>query len=136
MRRFALAAAASLALGCGGLRFAAYPPDFSWVPEQQVDSAMRALARDVSELDAILRAHPIPDVPQRARVLALLGRMEASAASIEAPGTGTNHPVLDHGLARFRANLVDARSAAEAEPPSYFRAGRVSGSCLACHGAP
>jgi hypothetical protein len=94
---------------------------------------MWQLADLVSELDRTLRtANPV-DGRRRADTIRLLMRMENVIGQLPSDPRTTNHPLLREHLGDFQNDVVQARRAIEVDPPSYFLAGVVSGSCLSCH---
>lgn len=117
------------------VRKVTYAPDLRYLAGRQVSEVMSALAKAAVDLDGLLRedAAPKEGVDVRAEVIRLLQVMESAASDLDA-GPTTNHPVLDENLGLFRADLAAAREAAEVDPPNYFLAGSVAGSCLLyCH---
>lgn len=136
--RIAVLALALLGTACksdvgGELRKATYPPDFSYISQEQLQTTMWQLARDSKELDRIA-AKPDPlSEPDRKTLLALLGSMELEADRIGKDGKRTNHPLLDDQRDQFRADLKAARRGVESEPPSYTLARTVSTACTRCH---
>lgn len=112
-----------------------YAPDLRYLAGRQVTEIMQVLAKASVELDALLRDEPpVPETTDvKAEVIRLLMEMEKAASDLDA-GPTTNHPVLDENLGLFRQDLAAAREAAEVDPPNYFLAGSVAGSCLLyCH---
>lgn len=123
------------AVAAPAVRKVTYAPDLRYLAGRQVSEVMGTLAKAAVELDALLRdetpATPAADL--RGEVVRLLQVMEGAASDLDA-GPTTNHPVLDENLGLFRADLAAAREAAEVDPPNYFLAGSVAGSCLLyCH---
>jgi hypothetical protein len=117
------------------VRQATYPPEFVYITRQQLDFTMWRLARDVRELDQLLRAPAPIDGDRRGAIVAHLTSMETAAADLKSqPGWHSNQPAIDTHLGRFEADIARARRAVEAEPPNYYLAGFVSGACLYCHG--
>ena len=135
MRRFAPALALALA-ACAGpaVRDAAYPAGVSYVPRAEVRETMQAMARAVGRLDVVLHDES-GGVAQQAEVVALLHAVEREAAALRSSGGVTNHPILDARLPAFLVDVENARAAASADPPAYFLARNVAGSCAACHAA-
>jgi len=117
------------------VRTVTYPPDFVYITRQQLDFTMWQLAKDVRELNELMRAPDAIDAERRARIVAHLVAMEAAAETLKVqPGWHSNQPALDANLGRFETDIAQARRAVESEPPNYYLAGFVSGSCLYCHG--
>jgi hypothetical protein len=111
------------------------PPDFSYLPPKRLESSMWILAAEVKRLDELLR---VPADPHDARlqheVRDALRRMAAAVEQIDQPGrTTTQHPALDRHLQRFAERLTLAQRGAAHDPPNYFYASTLSGSCFLCH---
>lgn len=138
VRGVALALAASATVGCGSgeaIRRVTYPPDFRYLEQEEVKSAMWRLARDVRGLKALLSGANGLSAEDHAEVVRLLRDMETTAAQIDPKGRRSNHPKIDRNIDAFRRDLAMARQAAERDPPNYFLAGSVAGSCSYCHEA-
>jgi hypothetical protein len=134
----ALLAGAGLASGCRGAlettRDHTYAPSFNYVTDQQLSSAMWQLASGVTSLERILSPERVLTGESRLDVIRILERMDAAAATLGPAGWPSNHPRITQEIGNFREQLALAKRAVEAEPPSYYRAGTISGACLACHG--
>jgi hypothetical protein len=128
----------ALAPACSGfpeqIRRVTYTPEFGYISEDQIESTMWQLARQVREVDTILRrSRPVTE-SERAQVVALLTAMHRTTTALSTQREYTNHPLIDQHLDKFQRDLDLARRAVEAEPPSYFLAGSITGACLYCHG--
>lgn len=128
-----LLAPACVAPTAGQLREHTYPQAFQYIARQELHTAMGRLARSAYQLDERLRDDATLDAEDQAEVVRLLQDMEATAKDLADGSASTNHPLIDRNLPGFVRNIEQARKAAEAEPPSYFLAGTVTGSCVACH---
>jgi hypothetical protein len=138
MRLLALLVLASWSLGCGdvpgALRRHTYPPDFQYIPRAEVESAMWALAREIHELDRVLRDDAMSPERRREVAGALLDAAELTTRELQLDGRRSNHPMLEAHFDQFRQDIIRARDAVRADPPAYFLAGAVSGACVYCHG--
>ncbi|MBI3783758.1 MAG: hypothetical protein HY270_10165 [Deltaproteobacteria bacterium] len=115
------------------IRAHTYPPDFRYIEPSRVRSAMWELAQQTRDLDRILHDSRA-DSPERQRaVVAVLRTMNDAASSIDPSGRKTNHALIDENLDLFRHDLALALRLAEAQPPNYFLAGFIAGTCLSCH---
>ena len=110
-----------------------YPPDFKYIETSDLHSHMWTLARDSQSLKALLAGSEPLTPAQHQEVIQLLRDMQSAAAELNPPGQRTNHPMLDRNIEAFRLDLAMAVRAAEQEPPNYFLAGSVAGSCSYCH---
>ncbi len=119
--------------GCGLVRKVTYPVDFVYLDAAQIRSSMADFSVDVWRIDDIL-AHAETVMPyQREEIIELLKHMESTADGLGAGIRETNHLLIDTNIDQFRSDVIAARIAVESEPPNYYRAGRLSGGCLACH---
>jgi hypothetical protein len=142
MRRGFLALIASLLAGSGVVACAdvsefatahTYGPSFDYIPDDQVDSVMWQLARDVKRIDVLTR-DPAAITPAQANEIAsLLVMMEDATDRLGKQGVRTNHPLIDEHREQFRADLEAARRGVLAVPPSYRLAEDVSTACMRCH---
>lgn len=137
--RACVLALALLAVACKSddvaaeLRKGTYPPDFSYISKEQLQTTMGQLARDTTALDRVA-AKPDPlSEADRATLLALLSSMELEVDRIGKEGKRTNHPLLDEKRDQFRADLQAARRGVESQPPNYTLARTVSTACIRCH---
>jgi hypothetical protein len=116
------------------LREHTYPPSFEYVERSRIQSSMWELAFEVQRLDRTLR-HPAADPARQQREVAdILMHMDDAIDRLAAPGRVTQHPLLNRNLPRFREQVRRAREDATREPPNYFPATTLLGSCFACHG--
>lgn len=129
----ALVAPACAAPTAAQIREHTYPQAFHYIARQEIHTAMGRLARSAYQLDEHLRDETSLDAEDQAEVVRLLQDMESTAKELADGSAKTNHSLLDRNLPGFVRNIEQARKAAEAEPPSYFLAGTVTGSCVACH---
>lgn len=112
------------------VRSTTYPPDFAYIARADVRTEMHALASKVAELDRVLRE---PGVKPRQQVSTLLIDIERIALSLQRGRGQSNHPLIDAHLPSLIEDVAASRRAVEAEPPNYFLAGSVVGSCVYCH---
>jgi len=138
MRFVVVAALTVLSLGgCRGTtenaRHTTYAPDFHYYKEQDIKTGMHALASDVRELQVLLREPADDPALEQAEVLRLLDDISRVLAELDVPASGSNHPNFSENIEAFRSDVAEARAAASREPPSYFLAGTVAGSCVYCH---
>ena len=132
----AVALAAAVVWSCEAsetIRRVTYPPDFRYLEQHDVTSAMWRLARDVRALKGLLGGADGLSPESHREVIRLLHDMEATAGEIDPKGRRSTHPRIDRNIEAFRRDLAMARQAAERDPPNYFLAGNVAGSCSYCH---
>lgn len=128
-----------LALGCEStrerVRATTMPPDLRYMPPEQIRTAMWVLAAEIQELERILET---PELMARAgtqsNVRARLARMRVAAETLDVPGKTTQHPMLNRNLDRFLSRVRQAERAVDRDPPNYFPASTLAGTCFVCHG--
>ena len=115
------------------MRVRSYPPDIVYLDDQQIESTMLRLSADIWTINDIFDNNEHISGFNRERIIDLLKEMEKEAVTLGAGTQKTNHLLIDNNIDQFRYDVQAARAAVEAEPPNYYLAGRLSGSCLACH---
>jgi len=115
------------------VRARTYPPSFHYISTQELHSTMARLAAHASRLDQLMRESEQGVAPSQAEVVGLLQAIEREAATLGPGDWPSNHPRVSRNIERFRAEVAAARQAAEQNPPSYYRAGVVTGACSHCH---
>jgi hypothetical protein len=142
MRRGFFALVVCLAAGSGlvacaklseWMRPHTYGPSFDYIPDDQVDSVMWQLARDVKLIDALTKDPASITQAQSDEIARLLVIMEDATDRLGQEGVRTNHPLIDEHREQFRADLEAARRGVMAKPPSYRLAEDVSTACMRCH---
>jgi hypothetical protein len=127
----------SALVACAGispqLRRYTYPPDFNYIEQEQLHSAMWQLAGNVRELDRAVRAAGPIDGARRQEILKLLISMESATARLGTEGRASNHPVIDDHLPVLRRDIALARKGVEGDPPNYVLVGLLPGACMYCH---
>ena len=119
--------------GCSQIRKVTYPPDYVYLEQKQVKTEMALLGFYVRQMNEIL-SQADEDVSQKqSQVLELLSLMDKTANSVSAGNKNTNHLFLDEHMDEFKSDLYAAIRAVRQNPPNYFFAGEISGSCIACH---
>jgi len=134
--RWLLVGIAAAVLGCRGsasrIREYTYPPDFRYIEQYELDSAMGRLAVAVERLNRRLRTSQTGDAGVQGAVVEGLGEVALIAGQLSG-GVGTNHPWLDQHLGAFQRDIELARRAATHDPPNYYLAGNIAGACGYCH---
>ena len=123
----------------GPIRATTFPPDLVYMPKERIKTAMWVLAAEIQQLEKVLDQQTRAESPSQQRlrqhdVGQSLERMSVAARTLDEPGRKTQHPVINHNLGRFRERIERAKRAAEREPPNYFQASSLAGSCFLCHG--
>ena len=124
MRPALLLAIAFAAVGCGSPK----EGKVNTLPQNDpVYAEMWSLASMGDELDTLMKTDPVDGQA----ATAILERMEKTTVKLR--GQKTKHPVLADSIDSFYDEVVKARKGAEADPPNYYFAGKVSGACVYCH---
>lgn len=125
------------AAACSGLgarmRLHTYPPDFNYIDERQLNSAMWRMASQVRRLDEALRDAHLSEAERQQTVVDALERLATAASTLNTDRRMSNHPLLDQHLPQLRDDIALARDAAASVPPRYALAGAVAGACVYCH---
>jgi len=139
VRYAALVVGFAVAVACsgprGGVPRESTAPEFSYITEEQLQSAMWQLASSIESLQAVFASRKPLRQSQRVEVIDILDQMIAAADELGPSGLSTNHPRITDNLGRFREKLEIARESASMNPPRYYLVGNLSGTCLACHGS-
>lgn len=122
----------ALLLSCDGIRSVTYPPGIHYIDKQEIESTMYNMAVELRQLDALIAAESDSRAVQT-RVVAVLDEINRLASSLDQDGQSSNHPAIDARLDEFLAQVTRASLQAQRVPPNYYEAGRLSGSCSACH---
>jgi len=135
----ALVVAVSSSSGCSPraartVRRFTYPPDFNYISNQQLKSAMWRLAQGVTRLNKLMTAGSERGDTPRDEVVGVLDSMEEAAKALGPGKWPSNHPRIGDNVDALRRDIHRARLAAQHDPPDYFFAGTISGACLYCHG--
>ncbi|MCA9663971.1 MAG: hypothetical protein KC503_00240 [Myxococcales bacterium] len=130
------------------VRGATYAPEFRYLERQQIRTAMGRIAREVLEVESLMRAAAAPPTSMplgvlkggtlgrehlQKRIAASLERLQKAVESIDPSHLASNHPWMARGLKDLRRTANAAAEAARASPPSYFLAGTLVGRCRHCH---
>lgn len=119
------------AMACSTAPATREPPRFDVLPKGPVHSAMWQLAGFSAELDHQLRLPP--EQIDHPKVIRMLEGMQKAAARLNEDELRSQHPLLDTNAQELLFDVRHALEAARVEPPNYYLAGVVSGSCIYCH---
>jgi hypothetical protein len=106
-----------------------YAPSFKYYEEVDVKTTMHRFARNVTALELYLDEGQA----RQAEIVQVLRDMELAASELEGAAQASNHPFFDRYLEELRRDLANARAMAEANPPSFYPAATITGTCNACH---
>ena len=122
-----------LSAGCTQVEVKPYPPNMVYLDDDNIESAMQRLNTSMWTINDIFDNNEHISSYERERIISLLQQMEEEAIQLGAGTQKTNHLFIDENIDQFKYDIEAARKAVAAEPPNYYLAGRLSGSCIACH---
>lgn len=128
----ALACLALLA-GCSTVRKVTYPPDFVYIEQSEIKSSMSRLSVNVWRIDQILGRSETVSPHEREDLIKILTDMKEISNKLGAGTVQSNHPFIDANIDSFKRDVELALQDVTDQPPDYYKAGRLSGRCLACH---
>ena len=108
-----------------------YPQDFRYYQEGEIEGVMHQLAIELSALDEIMRKEP-RTAGDQAEIVAILTRMRGFSRELTRV-PHSNHPRIDRYAPVLQRDLERALHDARRDPPNYYFAGEVAGSCSYCH---
>ena len=94
---------------------------------------MALLGLYLRKMEEILTPNESISSENQAQILDLLTSINKTTESLLVGNRDTNHLVIDDHMDQFRSDVYAAIRGAKANPPNYFVAGQISGSCIACH---
>lgn len=121
--------------GCSSeqIRELTYPPDFNYISSTELRSVMAQIAAEIRALNALLHGPDPPDEIARLQIVERLRGLDAAAQRLGPGGWPSNHPRIADNAQRFQSDVALALSAAQQDPPQYYFAGKLTGSCSICH---
>ncbi len=109
------------------------PPPFDYADGAVLRSRMHQLAFASQRLDLALMAQDERGMATQREVISTLRDIERIASELEEGDLSTTHRFLRNDMQNFLASVGRAQRDAERNPPNFYAAGRVSGSCVNCH---
>lgn len=110
-------------------------PDLSEPPPVEVRTTMWVLAAEIRHLEELMTN---PSEREResmqAAVAGALERMRIAASTLDDAEPADRHPYFDQNLRQFVDRIERAQRALDRDPPNYFPASAIAGSCFICHG--
>ena len=94
---------------------------------------MHQLAFELQQLDLAMLADDYRDGVFQQQVVVHLENIERLGGQLRQEDLATRHRWLLDDMTTFLGDVQRARRNAEANPPRYYLAGRVSGACVNCH---
>ena len=125
-------------VGCAQIRELTYPKGFTYLEEKEVDALMQKMRGNIVRLDQLVAEASISDASksdtvQQQKIIAELTALERIATRLSGDHTQTNHFVISDHIEQFITDIGKAKMFANMSPPRYYHAGKVAGSCMACH---
>ena len=128
-----LLSSAALIAGCAQVRQVTYPTDFVYLDHSLVRTSMLRLSLAIRRVDEILvQGEPLNEADQQ-QVKQLLTTIDEVTDSLGPGNLTTNHLLIDTHIDDFKREIRNAIRTANASPPSFYAAGRLSANCVACH---
>ena len=125
--------ATALLAACTGRQKIVYQPYYTPLDASDISGAMGRFAASIRLLEEQYGVQGTPNPRQREAIIDELRRMEDIAVELGSGPTQTNHLFIDEHIDDFKSEVRRARLDVEGDPPSYYRAGRLAGSCRGCH---
>ncbi len=122
-----------LVYGCAQIRKVTYPPEFIYLEQKDINNKMVLMSIYIRQMNQILSRKDNTNSEDQTRIVKLLSAINSTTDSLGAGSPDTNHLIIDGHIDQFKSDVIAAISAAKANPPNYFVAGQLSGSCVACH---
>ena len=131
--------------GCAKIRLLTYPSEFTYLDADTTKGVMHEMAVSLSALDELVQQAANHSGSERYQplILAQLEKIETLATAVSSHATGktlegddrsvTNHLLIDEHIDDFIGQIMKAKLQTEDEPPNYYGAGQLTGSCNACH---
>ena len=90
-------------------------------------------AVELQQLDLAMIGEDSRDSMFRQQIVNHLENIERMGSDLRQGDLASRHRFLLSGMTDFLNDVERARMNAEANPPRYYLAGRVSGACTSCH---
>ncbi len=122
-----------LLAGCAQVRKVTYPRDFVYLNKSLVQTVMLRLSLAMRNVDQIMIQGEPLSIANQQRIRQLLSTIDEVTDSLGPGNLITNHLVIDEHIDDFKREVRNAIRTANATPPSFYAAGRLSGNCIGCH---
>jgi len=113
----------------------ASPPPFDYENGEELRSEMHQLAFAMLRLDDALSDEDELEEIEQGEVVENLRRIRRIGEDLKVNDIRSAHPYLADDMYKFLIDVDQAILYASMRSPRYYMAGRVSGSCVACHRA-
>lgn len=119
--------------GCAQVRKVTYPADFVYLDESLVQTAMLRMSLAIRGIDQIVSREKTLSPVDRQRIREHLTSIDEITESLGAGDMVTNHLLIDEHIDEFKREVRQAIRNANATPPDFYDASRLSGNCVGCH---
>lgn len=119
--------------GCAQIRKITYPDDFVYLDESLVQTAMLRMSIAIRGIDQIMIQGEPLNLVDGQRIRQHLSTIDGITDTLGAGDRVTNHLLIDEHIDEFKGEVRQAIRNANATPPSFYAAGRLSSNCAGCH---
>ncbi len=118
---------------CSQIRKLTYPENFTYITKKDLRNSMHQLNTRLVFLESLFPVDTSPRLEIKKKVIEELDKISLIATEIRGKNEQTNHLVIDDHLDQFLSDISRAKLQVEANPPNYYYAGKITGSCSGCH---
>jgi len=123
----------SLITGCAQIRKVTYPSDFVYLDHSLVQTTMLRISLAMRSVDqTLMRGEPLNDADQQL-IKQRLSTIDELSDGLATGTLVTNHLVIDDHIDDFKREVRNAIRTANASPPNFYAASRLSANCNGCH---
>ena len=123
----------SLITGCAQIRKVTYPSNFVYLDHSLVQTTMLRISLAMRSVDeTLMGGEPISDADQQL-IKQRLSAIDELSDKLATGSLVTNHLVIDDHIDDFKREVRNAIRTANASPPNFYAAGRLSTNCNGCH---
>ena len=123
----------NLVAGCAQIRKVTYPSDFVYLDHTLVQTTMLRISLAMRSVDeTLMRGDPLSNADQQ-RIKQRLSTIDELSDRLATGSLETNHLVIDEHIDDFKREVRNAIRTANASPPNFYAAGRLSANCNGCH---
>lgn len=122
-----------LVTGCAQVRKVTYPNQFVYLDHTLVQTTMLRISLAMRSIDeTLVRGEPFSHADQQ-RIKQRLTAIDELTDRLATGSLVTNHLVIDEHIDDFKNEVRNAIRTANASPPDFYAAGRLSANCNGCH---
>jgi TolA-binding protein len=134
-----LAMAMSVAVGIGACadmgKTSSYPNEVTSISKSksELKSVMYQMGVRLGNLESMIATGGLKNPEMKEDIIQELESLKKIAQSIRDGKVVTKHRQIDEHINEFIADVEHAKLAAASDSPNYYYAGKLAGSCTACH---